>query len=194
MNSKKRFTGFTLLELLITISIIIFIASLAAPSLRGFGQNRQLNGAGGIIQGIFLKARSVAISRKTDVRIVFFINSETETIEKGNISTDVKGRVGTMHVFFLDKSVQPNIFRLADESSDLPENTRFLVPGETKIYSLHPDGTITFSGDTDGDPEVDDTSIADVDEYDIIISQLSSDKNCYIDIIRNTGRISFFVR
>merc|ERR1711976_823449 len=84
MYTKRK--GFTLLELLIVIAIISFVASLSAPIFVKFTRNRRLKASGQMLQSMFTKARSVAISKKSEARIVFFVDDTTETLTKNGVS------------------------------------------------------------------------------------------------------------
>jgi len=80
MSSQK---GVTLVELMITITLIILIASIAAPPFFGYAINMNLKSAARDIQSDFLSLKQKAVSESTTYRITFDVNTNTYTIEKG---------------------------------------------------------------------------------------------------------------
>jgi len=62
--------GFTLVELLVTISIAAILLSLAAPSFSDLILNQQVRVSAGDLQTSFFYARSEAIKRAADVSVV----------------------------------------------------------------------------------------------------------------------------
>ncbi|BBM82052.1 pilus assembly FimT family protein [Candidatus Uabimicrobium amorphum] len=184
MYTKRK--GFTLLELLIVIAIISFVASLSAPIFVKFTRNRRLKASGQMLQSMFTKARSVAISKKSETRVVFFVDDTTEELTKNGVSTSITGVLNSIHIYRLDRS--NNTFVLHEEPRLLPDRTRFTTPAANKIYIFLPSGELHFQGDKGNDPE-------ESDDTDIVIEELSNeDKSCYIDVVRNTGRVVVFVR
>jgi type IV fimbrial biogenesis protein FimT len=70
-GNKCRESGFTLIELMIAVSIIVVLAALAAPSYRIMIQNNQIrNAAESINNGIQL-ARADAVNRNASVQFDF---------------------------------------------------------------------------------------------------------------------------
>lgn len=189
---KKKIKGFTLIELLIVIAIIAFLLSMSAPMLIEFSRNKDLKGAGQILQSTFIRARSVAISEKTEVRVIAFIDGNNTSLTKNGFNPQpVTGVVGSIHTYVFDKTApfdSEEPFLLHTEPKLIPDRTRFLAPITTKEYIFHPSGVILFSNDKDNDPE-------DSFDTDVVIQQLGgSDRNCYVDIVRNTGRMVMSVR
>jgi type IV fimbrial biogenesis protein FimT len=67
----RRFAGFTLIELMIVLAVLVIIITLAAPSFNDALERRRLAGAGDEIFNAVNYARSEAIMRNTDVLIRF---------------------------------------------------------------------------------------------------------------------------
>ena len=67
----KRFDGFTIIELLVTVSIIVIFASSSLPSMLGFFDSRRLTGAAEQIYGHLQKARGESIARSVSVFVNF---------------------------------------------------------------------------------------------------------------------------
>ncbi|WP_372370163.1 Tfp pilus assembly protein FimT/FimU [Candidatus Uabimicrobium sp. HlEnr_7] len=183
---RKHKKGFTLLELLIVIAIISFVASLSAPMFIKFTRNRRLKASGQMLQSIFTKARSVAISKKSETHVIFFIDDTTNTLIKNGVETDITGSLGSMHIYVLNRS--DNTFFLHEEPRLLPDRTSFSEPAANKSYIFLPSGELHFQGDKDNDPE--DSNDTDI----VIVEQNEADKNCYVNIVRNTGRVIVSVR
>ncbi|WP_299074123.1 Tfp pilus assembly protein FimT/FimU [uncultured Paraglaciecola sp.] len=62
-------SGLTLLELLITISIMVLVVSLGSPAINGIQKNLQLRGAAESSYFAFQQARVAAITKSADITI-----------------------------------------------------------------------------------------------------------------------------
>ena len=78
--------GFTVVEMMITLGLIIIITAIAAPSFFGLAMNMNLKSAARNIQSEFLGLKQRAISESTTYRITFDVGGNTYTIEKGTES------------------------------------------------------------------------------------------------------------
>ena len=67
MASCRREKGFTLLELMVTIVVLVILVSIAMPSLRGMAQRSALRGAGDGIEGVISAAKEESIKRDRPV-------------------------------------------------------------------------------------------------------------------------------
>jgi len=74
---NKSLTGFTLLELMITIAIMAISLSLAVPALGDFIQNQRLRSDVGRLHMDLLYARSMAVNQGQQVIICAFNNGQT---------------------------------------------------------------------------------------------------------------------
>jgi type IV fimbrial biogenesis protein FimT len=63
-------SGFTILELMLTMAIMVLIVSMAMPAMTGFVQTNRLSGEVRGIVGAAALARSEAISRRTRVAVL----------------------------------------------------------------------------------------------------------------------------
>jgi prepilin peptidase dependent protein A/type IV fimbrial biogenesis protein FimT len=64
-----HFSGLTLLELLITISILVLVVSLGSPAIISIQKNMQLKGAAQSSYFAFQQARVAAITKNIDVSV-----------------------------------------------------------------------------------------------------------------------------
>jgi type IV fimbrial biogenesis protein FimT len=70
MCRSARAKGFTLVELVVTVTIVGILAALAVPSMRQLYLAQQVRGAAADLQSALYYARSEAIKRAVDVRII----------------------------------------------------------------------------------------------------------------------------
>ncbi|APW39031.1 hypothetical protein RD110_18955 [Rhodoferax koreense] len=60
---RKHRLGFTLIELMVTVSVVAILGALAVPSLRGFFVRNAFSSIGNEFQGSLLRARNEAVSK-----------------------------------------------------------------------------------------------------------------------------------
>ncbi len=68
---QKYITGFTLVEMLVVISIIVLVSVVAVPSITPFLKGQGLSKGARIVQASALAARSMAINSRKTRRLVF---------------------------------------------------------------------------------------------------------------------------
>jgi prepilin-type N-terminal cleavage/methylation domain-containing protein len=71
-SSALRRAGFTLIELMVVIAIIILAAGLMTPTITDFFKNRQLEGIRGQFGAAFNMARLQAVTEGRQMSVVFF--------------------------------------------------------------------------------------------------------------------------
>jgi type II secretory pathway pseudopilin PulG len=113
MNAKtsRAASGYSLLELLVVLGIILLMGSVALPNIIGFRQESALLGAAQGFKAEFMRARSVATARNTHTAIRF------ETDRSGLIlySTYIDGNFNGVRSKEIATGVDPRIagpFRL----------------------------------------------------------------------------------
>ncbi len=86
MKTRKPAAGFTTLELLITVSVIAILSTIAYPSMRGMMERYRFNGAVGLTNSDFLLARLKAVSKNREYKIRMDTGNDLYTIFEGNAS------------------------------------------------------------------------------------------------------------
>lgn len=71
-RALTRGSGFTLIELMVVVAIIVMAAGLMTPTITDFFKNRQLEGIKGHFGAAFNKARLSAVNQGKPVSLVFF--------------------------------------------------------------------------------------------------------------------------
>lgn len=77
MNITNKQTGFTLIELVVTIAIAAILLGIAVPSFRTTITNNRITGISNALISSLVTARSEAIKRNANVRITAISSSDT---------------------------------------------------------------------------------------------------------------------
>ena len=78
MLRKYKHTGFSLIELLVSISILTILITIAVPSFQAWLQNSQIRTAAESIKSGLQRARAEAVTRNTNVEFVLGDNFSWE--------------------------------------------------------------------------------------------------------------------
>jgi prepilin-type N-terminal cleavage/methylation domain-containing protein len=82
-SSHRRDKGFTLIELMVTVAIIIIVSMLAIPSFQAQRQRAATRGAGDQMLNFWNQARMEALKRNSMVKVGFRHNSTDNTFCMG---------------------------------------------------------------------------------------------------------------
>lgn len=83
--------GYSLLELLVALSIILLMGSVALPNIRGFRQESALIGVAQRFKAEFMRARSIATMKNTQTAIRFEKDSSGQTFYSTYIDGNFNG-------------------------------------------------------------------------------------------------------
>jgi len=201
--SRSLALGFTLIEIVVVVSIIVIVMGFSAPAFIKMFQNRRLEGAGTLIGSAINEARNDAVTKKQVHRIVFLrdgfrVYREPKGADKGGFEAGIRA-------YDPDRSgIEYDLIFAGRPYADLPTDLAVIIdnPGnpppaeewtlsdaETSLRFL-PDGTVDFGAFEDvpsfrfheTPPEA----------ADIIIRQKDDKQRGYLDI-RPTGRSAFKV-
>lgn len=102
IRGKRHIGGFTLVEMMIVISVIGLIAILSLPGYSRFMQNWRLNGDTQQFASVLRTARSAAIMKNIDVVFVFDLDTDTyfyfEDVDRNGSRGSNEFRSGTYNL------------------------------------------------------------------------------------------------
>lgn len=186
--------GFTLMELMVVIVIILVVAGIALPAMSGFMKQRRLKGAVNIIQSACLETRARAIAQKETQYLLCYAQG-------GNYQPDwpvgpVVGEKGTLFSYDssnISRAALPPAERIQLVSMErLPDFTRFAKPATNFALVFYSDGTAACLGFADDTCDLE--TVTDMGRVDIVIEQDGLTAKGLLDVASNTGRVLGVVR
>jgi prepilin-type N-terminal cleavage/methylation domain-containing protein len=185
MMGRSR-SAFTLVELLVVISIIIILASVSIPSLVIIANSKRLENAGRTMQAALNEARRLSITKRKHHRVVFADSGLRvyDTEEKKYVGE--KMSIDPRVTYFLGFSNTPPF----NDSAEDAENPS---PDAINNFSIEfrNDGSIIFDPHTSVSRSLYEEEGN--DEADLIIRQTGEKRRCYVDIDPASGRSVFKV-
>jgi type IV fimbrial biogenesis protein FimT len=91
--NKRNQSGFTLIELMVAVAVMIILATIAVPAFQTMMKNFQIRNAAESINNGMQKARAEAIGRNKNVEFVLGTNSAwTVQLNDGTTVTNIESR------------------------------------------------------------------------------------------------------
>ncbi len=162
-TSKKKSAGFTLIELIVTVSIVAILMSIAVPSFKNMIDSNRLSTGTNELVSAFILARSEALKRSQNVTVCTSTNSTTcagagnDDFGQGWIVFQDCNNNGTIDgaVDCDNDATTPDVAEtLINAHSGLKDLTIGNNPATldflTYSFSGRPDNTVTFEVSQDG--------------------------------------------
>lgn len=181
--------GFTLVEIMVVIVIIVMMAGMALPTMSDFMRQRRLKGASNIIQSLCIESRSRAIAQRERQYVLVIVTTGTYTPASPVTGVTVTNAAkGSVYSFDSNSSVTGGTPQLVSMET-LPEFIKFDAPAANFTLVFASDGTVSVVGFTpnNNDPDASNSS-------DVIFAQDGITTKSYMQFIPNTGRVRTSVR
>ncbi|HCW43727.1 MAG: hypothetical protein H8E43_03275 [Planctomycetia bacterium] len=194
-RQEFQIQGFTLVEMIVTIGIIIMAAGFIAPAVTKIFQDRRIENAASVIITTINEARNAAVTKKQKHSVVFLRTGVR--LYKHPKGDDMGGFVGSIRSL---NATEVNLISYSMpcanlESEEIPEmladqglnmsNDEWKPGRDDLTIDLNVDGTIDFK------------FLSDIPSYkfdadppfggDLVIMQKGDPRICYVDI-KATGR------
>lgn len=111
---RRRNSGFTLIELMIVVALMVIIATMAVPSFKGMIESNRLKSATNDVLGTFNYARSEAVRRGEPVAVRAAAGGLDDGLEV--IYTDDGGNIDVLR----ESGPMPGSVTMSLQSGDMP--------------------------------------------------------------------------
>ncbi len=213
-HEHERRRGFTLVEMLVVIGIIIALMAVAVPALLAFRKGQRLDQAGRSVQSLLNSARREALTSKK--RIVVVLYQTEDPNDPGDLKVRHAMRIYKQDAGYTgEELILPRGILFAGEDKQavrvlnpLPPETSSLLAGDPKVIAFRRDGTFEARDDEPAidpgtgkdifDPDEDVIEVDDSTRGDIVLLEVSESqreiltdgrsRRCFVDLVAGTGR------
>ncbi len=162
--------GYTLVELLTSITITVILLSLGFSSFRSFGATSELNSAGDEIRSVILEARNLALSPESNLAPDIFYYGVRFNVSDNSFDLVRVGRQSDENTACDPNSIQPS---KVIESFNLPRLVNLESAHDLVCISIAPDADVSLMG---GEP--------------ITIRHLRTERKKQVIVNEVTGQVS----
>ncbi|MGE4619489.1 MAG: prepilin-type N-terminal cleavage/methylation domain-containing protein [Planctomycetota bacterium] len=194
---RSQRAGFTLVEMIVTIGIIIMAAGFIAPAVAAIFQDRRIENAAATIITTINEARNASVTKKQQHSVIFLQSGvRLYRHAKGDDTGGFVGGLRSINIPDADH-VKYDMPCARLSSKEIPKQLQCQINGDSQdswkplpgdhYITVRRDGTIDFG------------SNADIPSYrfnsdppsggDLELHQIGSSRICFVDI-RPTGRVS----
>jgi prepilin-type N-terminal cleavage/methylation domain-containing protein len=126
-NMRKRADGFSLIELLVVLAIIMIMAAIAIPNVARFIRNYRINGAARNVAAEIQAARLKAIARNVRIGVIFAVLDQTSFryVIEDDLRTGVAGNARWVTPDWDDLTATANEASQAGPVRQLPQGVQF---------------------------------------------------------------------
>ena len=139
--------GFTLIELMVTVAILVILGTLAAPSLRSFFIRNTFSSIGNEFNGSVLRARNEAVSKNVCVTMCRSANADSTDANSPPVCS-VNTNWQTGWIVFMNPECDATLNEPTEGGAKKPENMILARPAGSTNYTLVSGNTSAGNGAT----------------------------------------------